>query len=116
MLLAAGCQQYGGVSYEILSEQDLTSGYAYQYASITLNTSTHQCKRSFSHEKGLGRQPLSLSHASFDDRHLWRGRHDGKVNPAKLNAFAYDPFQNGYYAMGEKVGQGWQSGAQLMKK
>ena len=40
----------------------------------------------------------------------------GKVDPARLNAFIFDQFQNGYYAVGEKVGQAWQSGAELMKK
>ena len=40
----------------------------------------------------------------------------GKVDPVKLNAFIFDQFQNGYYAVGEKVGQAWQSGAGLMKK
>ena len=40
----------------------------------------------------------------------------GKVDPARLNAFIFDQFQNGYYAVGEKVGQAWQSGAGLMKK
>lgn len=40
----------------------------------------------------------------------------GKVCPEKLNAFLFDQFQSGYYAVGEKVGQAWQSGAPLMKK
>ena len=40
----------------------------------------------------------------------------GKVDPKKLNAFVFDQFQNGYYAIGEKVGQAWNSGASLMKK
>ena len=40
----------------------------------------------------------------------------GKVDPSKLNAFVFDQFQNGYYAIGEKVGQAWNSGAGLMKK
>ena len=40
----------------------------------------------------------------------------GKVDPAKLNAFVFDQFQNGYYSIGEKVGQAWKSGAGLMKK
>ena len=40
----------------------------------------------------------------------------GKVDPTKLGAFVFDQFQNGYYAVGEKVGQAWQSGAKLMKK
>ena len=40
----------------------------------------------------------------------------GKVDPKKLNAFVFDQMQSGYYAIGEKVGQAWQSGAPLMKK
>ena len=40
----------------------------------------------------------------------------GKVVPAKLNAFVFDQFQNSYYAIGEKVGQAWQTGAGLMKQ
>lgn len=39
----------------------------------------------------------------------------GKIDPTKLNAFVFDQFQNGYYAIGEKVGQAWQSGAKLVK-
>ena len=40
----------------------------------------------------------------------------GKVDPKKLNAFVFDQMQSGYYAIGEKVGQAWQSGAPIMKK
>ena len=40
----------------------------------------------------------------------------GRVDPKKLNAFAFDQFQSGYYAIGEKVGQAWHIGAPLMKK
>ncbi len=39
----------------------------------------------------------------------------GKVEPEKLNAFAFDQFQNGYYKMGEKIGQAWNAGSALMK-
>ena len=39
----------------------------------------------------------------------------GKVDPSRLNAFVFDQFQNGYYAIGEKVGQAWNSGAEFMK-
>ncbi|MBQ7516498.1 MAG: flavin reductase [Schwartzia sp.] len=39
----------------------------------------------------------------------------GKVIPTKLNAFAFDQFQNGYYALGEKVGQAWNAGVKFMK-
>ena len=40
----------------------------------------------------------------------------GKVDPVKLNAFVFDQFKNGYYAIGEKIGQAWKSGAVLMQK
>ena len=39
----------------------------------------------------------------------------GKVDPTKLNAFVFDQFQNGYYAIGEKCGQAWNTGVKLMK-
>lgn len=41
---------------------------------------------------------------------------DGKVDPGKLNAFVYDAFRNGYYAIGEKLGTAWNIGAPLMEK
>lgn len=40
----------------------------------------------------------------------------GKIDVSKLHAFAFDQMQNGYYAIGEKVGQAWHSGAELMKE
>ena len=40
----------------------------------------------------------------------------GKVEPTRLNAFVFDQFQNGYYAIGDKVGQAWHTGVPLMKK
>ena len=40
----------------------------------------------------------------------------GKIDAGKLHAFAFDQMQNGYYAIGEKVGLAWHSGADLMKK
>lgn len=40
----------------------------------------------------------------------------GKVNPGQLNAFVYDAFQNGYYAIGEKLGEAWNIGAPLLEK
>ena len=39
---------------------------------------------------------------------------DGKVEPSKLNAFAFDNFKNGYYAIGEKIGQAWDIGNKFM--
>ena len=41
---------------------------------------------------------------------------NGKVDPTKLNAFAFDQFQSGYYKMGEKVGQAWESGKKFRGK
>lgn len=41
---------------------------------------------------------------------------NGKINPVKLNALIFDQFQSGYYAIGEKVGQAWNAGKELMKK
>ena len=40
----------------------------------------------------------------------------GKVIPEKLNAVVFDQCRSGYYAVGEKVGQAWQTGAKLMHK
>ena len=39
----------------------------------------------------------------------------GKVDASKLNAFVFDQFRNGYYKVGEKVGQAWNSGKKFMK-
>lgn len=39
-----------------------------------------------------------------------------RVDPAKLQAFVFDQFQNGYYAIGDKIGQAWNIGKPLMKK
>ena len=47
-----------------------------------------------------------------DDRVL---DENGKIDPLRLNAFVFDQFQNGYYGIGKKVGQAWNSGSGLMK-
>lgn len=41
---------------------------------------------------------------------------NGKVAPEKLNALIFDQFQSGYYAFGEKKGQAWNAGKELMRK
>ena len=41
---------------------------------------------------------------------------NGKVDPTKINAFVFDQYQNGYYKIGEKVGQAWSSGKKFMDK
>ena len=40
----------------------------------------------------------------------------GRIDAGKLHAFAFDQMRNGYYALGEQVGQAWHSGAEYMKK
>ena len=39
---------------------------------------------------------------------------NGKVDPSKINAILYDTFNNGYYKVGEKVGQAFSDGKKLM--
>jgi flavin reductase (DIM6/NTAB) family NADH-FMN oxidoreductase RutF len=39
----------------------------------------------------------------------------GRVDPLKMNTFIFDQYQNGYYSVGQKVGQAWQVGARLLK-
>lgn len=38
-----------------------------------------------------------------------------KILPEKVNALIFDQYRNGYFAVGEKVGQAWNAGAGLMK-
>lgn len=40
---------------------------------------------------------------------------NGKIDPKKVDTFVFDQYQNGYYAIGDKVGQAWQTGLPLMK-
>ncbi len=39
----------------------------------------------------------------------------GNVDAIKLNAFIFDQFNSGYYAIGEKIGQAWESGKKFIK-
>ena len=41
---------------------------------------------------------------------------DGKIDPLKINALIFDQFQHGYYVTGEKVGQAWNAGKDLIKQ
>lgn len=40
---------------------------------------------------------------------------NGKIDVCKIHAFAFDQMRNGYYAIGEMVGQAWNAGADLSK-
>ena len=41
---------------------------------------------------------------------------NGKIDAGKIRAFVFDQMRFGYYEIGEKVGQAWHSGADLLKK
>ena len=41
------------------------------------------------------------------------GQEDGKPDPAKLRAIAFDPVGNGYLVLGERVGNAFSDGAKL---
>ena len=41
---------------------------------------------------------------------------NGKIDPLKVKALIFDQFQHGYYVTGEKVGQAWNAGKDLMKQ
>lgn len=38
---------------------------------------------------------------------------EGKIDPSKINALIYDPFNHGYYKVGEKVGNAFKEGNKL---
>lgn len=38
----------------------------------------------------------------------------GQVDPLKVKALVFDPFQSGYYTIGPKAGQAWDAGKSLM--
>lgn len=75
---------------------------------LTLECEVVECKNEVYGFHVLGRIVNVLAdEAVLDEK--------GKVDPTKLNAFVFDQFQNGYYAIGEKVGQAWHTGVLLMK-
>ena len=41
---------------------------------------------------------------------------DGKVEPEKIQALIFDQYRNGYFVVGEKVGQGCNAGKELVKR
>ncbi len=43
-------------------------------------------------------------------------REDGKVDVAKLDAIAFDPYTHGYYKIGERVGDAFKDGLQIRNK
>lgn len=47
-----------------------------------------------------------------DDKYI---DEDGRVNLTKMKIISYDPFNHGYYVIGERVGQAFSEGKKLMK-
>lgn len=45
-----------------------------------------------------------------DDKYIDK---DGKIDLAKMRIIAYDPFNHGYYVVGEKVGQAFSEGRKI---
>ena len=76
---------------------------------VTLECKVVECQNTAYGFRVLG----EIVNVPADERVL---NEKGNVDPEKLNAFVFDQFQSGYYAIGEKVGQAWKSGAGLMKK
>lgn len=54
----------------------------------------------------------TIMNVSVDEKVL---SDNGKIDPMKLNALIFDQFQSGYYVVGEKVGQAWNAGKEIMK-
>ena len=76
---------------------------------LTLECKVVECQHTVYGFRVLGEIVGTLADESVLDER-------GRVDPTKLNAFVFDQFQSGYYAIGEKVGQAWHTGAPLMKK
>ena len=76
---------------------------------LTLECKVVECQHTVYGFRVLGEIVGTLADESVLDER-------GKVDPTKLNAFVFDQFQSGYYAIGEKVGQAWHTGAPLMKQ
>lgn len=74
---------------------------------------TLECKvAELQHDKGGFRVLGEIVNVIADESVL---DETGNVDPTKLNAFVFDQFQSGYYVIGEKIGQAWDSGKSLMK-
>ncbi|MCD7892227.1 MAG: flavin reductase family protein [Erysipelotrichaceae bacterium] len=72
---------------------------------------TLECKvAEINHDAGGFRVIGEIVNTMVDEKTL---DENGKVDPTKLNAILFDTFQYGYYTIGEKVGQAWNSGKKL---
>ena len=68
-----------------------------------------ECKvKSFDHESCILKG--EIVNVSVDESVLT----DGKVDVSKVKPITFDPFNNAYHVVGEKVGEAWKSGKSLM--
>ena len=45
---------------------------------------------------------------------IWNSSEDGKVCPHRLNALIFNEFRAKYFVLGEKVGDAWGAGKELL--
>lgn len=76
---------------------------------LTLECSVAQITEDIGGLRVLGRIVNVLAEESVLDE-------KGRIDSAKLHTFLFDQMQNGYYAVGGKVGEAWSSGVEFMKK
>lgn len=70
-----------------------------------------ECKlKSFDHDSCILKG--EIVNVSVDEAALT----EGKVDIAKVAPIAFDPFNNAYHVLGEKVGDAWGSGKELLQK
>jgi flavin reductase (DIM6/NTAB) family NADH-FMN oxidoreductase RutF len=68
-----------------------------------------ECKvKSFDHDSCILKG--EIVNVSVDEAALT----DGKVDVSKVKPITFDPFNNAYHVVGEKVGDAWGSGKALM--
>lgn len=77
--------------------------------SVALECELVEIQDAFGEKRVVGK----IVNVSADEKVL---NEKGKIEPEKLNAVMFDQYQNGYYKVGEKIGQAWNIGAGLMKK
>ena len=74
---------------------------------------TLECKVSeFQHDDGSFRVVGEILDVLADEKVL---NADGSVDPLKVDPIVFDTFGRNYFKLGEKAGQAWKSGTELMK-
>ena len=74
---------------------------------------TLECKvAEFQHDDGSFRVVGEILDVLADEKVL---NADGSVDPLKVDPIVFDTFGRSYFKLGEKAGQAWKSGTELMK-